>query len=121
MNQIGKIGEDLACGLLTGKGYAIIKRNAIVGGVEVDILAQHDSRLVIVEVKTRKADHWDPHFGLDREKMRRLCRAGASYVKSQNLPLEVQIDAVLIVNNPDGSSSIDHLEDIALPPRRRYR
>ncbi|MDE7335503.1 MAG: YraN family protein, partial [Muribaculaceae bacterium] len=40
MNQIGKAGEDLACELLTGKGYAIIRRNAIVGGVEVDIIAQ---------------------------------------------------------------------------------
>ncbi|MDE6513695.1 MAG: YraN family protein [Muribaculaceae bacterium] len=121
MNQIGKAGEDLACELLTGKGYAIIRRNAIVGGVEVDIIAQHDSRLIIVEVKTRKADHWDTRFGIDREKILRLCRAGASYVKSQNLPLEVQIDAVLVVNNPDGSQTIDHLEDIALPPRRRRR
>lgn len=119
MNQIGKTGEDLACDLLTGKGYAIIDRNTILGGVEVDILAQHDSRLVIIEVKTRKADHWDDRFGIDREKMRRLCRAGASYVKAKNSPLEVQIDAILIINNPDGSQTIDHFEDIALPPRRR--
>lgn len=119
MNPIGKIGEDLACEYLTGQGYAIIRRNAIVGNVEVDIIAQRDTRLVIVEVKTRKADHLDVSFGIDREKMRRLCRAGSNYVKMLNLPFEVQIDAILITNNPDGSSSIEHLEDIALPPRRR--
>lgn len=119
MNQIGKIGEDLACEYLTGQGYAIVKRNAVVGNVEVDIIAQRNGRLIIVEVKTRKADHLDERFGLDREKLRRLCRAGSTYVKMLNLPLEVQIDAILIVNNPDGTSSIEHLEDIALPPRRR--
>ncbi len=117
--EIGDIGEELAAEELAGKGYAIIDRKVHIGNVEVDILAQGCGRLVIVEVKTRNADHLDERFGIDRQKLRRLCRAGAMYVKMNNLPLEVQIDVILITNHADGHADVEHLEDIALPPRRR--
>lgn len=119
--EIGDAGELLAREELAGKGYAIIDTNVRIGNVEVDILAQGNGRLVIVEVKTRRADHLDERFGIDSYKLQRLCRAGANYVKMKNLPLEVQIDAILITNHPDGHSEVEHLEDIALPPRRRHR
>jgi len=119
--QIGNEGEQLAFEALAAKGYALIERNARIGRVEVDILAQHGGRLVVVEVKTRSAGHLDANYGIDRGKLLRLCRAGSNYVKMKNLPLEVQIDAVLITNHPDGSVEVEHLEDIALPPRRRRR
>lgn len=115
---IGTDGENLACQHLTGLGYAIIDRNLRVGTVEIDILAHNNSRLIVVEVKTRRADHLDHNFSIDRKKILRLCRAAASYVKIHNLPLEIQIDAILITNHPDGSHTLDHLPDIALPPRR---
>ncbi len=118
---IGSRGEDLAAELLTSKGYAIVDRNVRFGDVEIDIIAQFNARLIIVEVKTRKYDHEDADFAIDRKKIYRLSRAGAAYLKSKNLPLDLQIDAVLIVNMPDGTHTIDHLEDIALPPMRRRR
>lgn len=107
--------------MLASKGYAIIGRNVIIGHVEVDILAMHGARVVIIEVKTRKDDHLDCNFAIDREKICRLCRAGANYVKINNLPHEVQIDAILITNHADGTVDVEHMEDIALPPRRRRR
>lgn len=118
---IGNRGEDLAAELLASKGYAIVDRNVRFGDVEIDIIARFNSRLIVVEVKTRKFDHEDPDFAIDRNKINRLARAGAAYLKAKNLPLDLQIDAVLIVNMPDGPPAIDHLEDIALPPMRRRR
>lgn len=117
--QIGNKGEDLILETLTGKGYAIIGRNVRIGRVEVDILAQHEARLVVVEVKTRTEDHWDSNFGIDRAKILRLCRAGASFVKTRNLPFEVQIDLALVTNYNDGRIEVEHLEDVAMPPMRR--
>lgn len=117
--EIGTIGEQKAADLLASKGYAIIDRNAIVGNVEVDIIAAKGNRLIMVEVKTRREDHLDDNFGLDANKMRRLARAADSYVRLKNLPHEAQIDAVLVTNKADGSFALEHLEDIALPPRRR--
>lgn len=118
---IGTRGEILAMELLASKGYAIVDQNVHIADAELDIIAQFNARLVIVEVKTRKYDHEDSDFAIDRQKINRLARGGAAYLKSKNLPLDLQIDAVLIVNMPDGSYTIDHLEDIALPPMRRRR
>lgn len=117
--QIGNQGEELIMQLLAAKGYAIVGRNVIIGRVEVDILAIHGGRLVVVEVKTRREGHFDSNYGVDRAKVLRLCRAGASYVKTRNLPFEVQIDLALVTNFNDGHSEVEHLEDVAMPPKRR--
>lgn len=119
--EIGQAGEELVAQTLAGRGYAIIGRNMRIGNVEVDILAMNETRLIVVEVKSRKADHLDDDFGIDRDKLRRLCRAGANYVRYMDMPHEVQIDAALVTNHPDGSATLEYLDDIALPPRRSYR
>lgn len=118
--QTGDGGESLAAEVLAAAGYAIVERNARIGNVEVDIIAQHHNRLVFVEVKTRKADALDWRYGIDAAKIRRLARAGATYVRSRNLPYEVQIDAVLVTLRADGSlPDVEHIADITLPPMRR--
>lgn len=116
---IGNEGERIAMQLLAAKGYAIIERNAVVGHVEVDIIAESGNRIVIVEVKTRAEGALDRRYGIDREKLRRLARAGDTYVRMKNLPHEVQIDAILVTNRADGSCDVEHIEDISLPPMRR--
>ena len=120
--EIGDQGEVMALQLLVGKGYAIEGRNVRIGHLEMDILCRHGNRLVAVEVKSRRADHLDEDYGLNKEKIRHLAQAASAYVKSRNLPHEVQIDAILITNYPDGRPPmVEHLEDIALPPRKRRR
>lgn len=121
--SIGNSGEDLATQVLTAAGYAIVERNARIGRVEVDILAQHHNRLVFVEVKTRSEESADIdwRYGIDPKKIARIARAAHNYVVTRNLPYEVQIDAILITNRPDGTTSTDHIPDITPPPLRRYR
>lgn len=120
---IGKVGEEAAWELLAGLGYAILGRNVRIGNVEVDILCRHDNRLVLIEVKTRMIGHYDDDFKIDSEKIRRLARAGASYVKATGAPFDIQIDALLITNYPhdERPPRLEHLPDIALPPVRRRR
>lgn len=117
--EIGRAGEELVAQHLAGRGYAIIGRNMNIGQIEVDILAMNATHLIVVEVKARKADHLDRDFAIDNAKIRRLCRAGASYVRTMNMPHEVQIDVALVTNHPDGTATLEYLDDIALPPRRR--
>ena len=50
----GTCGEELAVKLLQQKDYNILERNWRCGHLEVDIIAENDDYLVIVEVKTRK-------------------------------------------------------------------
>jgi putative endonuclease len=51
--NLGKLGEDLACGYLVKKGYKILERNFWKPWGELDIIAKSpDKTLVFVEVKT---------------------------------------------------------------------
>ena len=50
---LGKTGEDLACGELERRGYAIIARRHRCRGGELDVIARDGATLVFVEVKAR--------------------------------------------------------------------
>src|SRR5712691_5498682 len=50
---LGKTGEDLACGELERRGYAIVARRYRRRGGELDIIARDGSTLVFIEVKAR--------------------------------------------------------------------
>tara|TARA_E500000178_G_C16773041_1_gene640068 strand:- start:303 stop:590 length:288 start_codon:yes stop_codon:yes gene_type:complete len=58
MNSVnkGKQGEDLAVTFLQKQGYTIVARNFYYHKAEIDIIAQKEDILCIVEVKWRKSD-----------------------------------------------------------------
>ena len=59
--DLGKKGEEIAANYLAEKGYKIIARNWRFGKDEIDIIAEHDNFLVIIEVKTRSSsDYGEP-------------------------------------------------------------
>ena len=51
-NELGKEGEEESVRFLMEKGYKIRHRNWRSGKYELDIVAQQQNELVIVEVKT---------------------------------------------------------------------
>lgn len=51
--QLGEIGENLACEELTRRGYAILERRYRRRGGELDIIARDGAAVVFVEVKAR--------------------------------------------------------------------
>ncbi len=51
--SLGTWGEDCACSFLANQGFSIVARNIRSPYGEIDILAQKDSLMVFVEVKTR--------------------------------------------------------------------
>lgn len=118
-NALGTWGENLAVELLISKGYAISARNVRCGGVEIDIVATHANRVVIVEVKTRRDSGSDPSFGIDHTKVYRLARAGAAYLRQNRLPHELQIDIVTVIGSPESGHTITHIADAFVPPRRK--
>ncbi|MDN6310507.1 MAG: YraN family protein, partial [Psychroflexus sp.] len=58
-NELGKSGEKDAVNLLRQKGYQILETNYTFDKAEVDIIAQKEGNLIVVEVKTRST----PDFG----------------------------------------------------------
>ena len=53
---LGKVGEDLACGELARRGYAVLERRYRTQYGEIDIIARAGETIVFVEVKTRAGD-----------------------------------------------------------------
>ena len=75
--QTGNKGERAAAELLQQKGYEIIGRNYKNKWGEVDIIAEKDTRIVFVEVKTKTEDIFgEPWEMIDRHKLKQVENMG---------------------------------------------
>jgi len=78
---LGKTGEDLACGELERRGYAIIARRHRCRGGELDIIARDGPTLVFVEVKAREGHTFgDAAEAVTWQKQQRIVRLASEYV-----------------------------------------
>ena len=112
----GLAGEDMATSLLLQKGYRILERNWRCGHLEVDIIAENDDYLVIVEVKTRKSTTFGtPEIFVDIQKQRHLKRAAMCYAKFKNVTKEIRFDIISVINSPE-LQEVTHIEN-AFKPR----
>ena len=110
-NELGKLGEDLAVDYLKKNGYTILDTNWTFQKAEIDIIAQIENTLAIVEVKTRSS----LEFGLPQDfvkpkKIQLLVKAVDAYVNAKNLDLEVRFD-IIAIHKEDKSFAIEHLID----------
>jgi putative endonuclease len=62
-NDLGKLGEELAVDFLQQNGYEILETNWVFQKAEIDIIAQKENILAVVEVKTRSSIE----FGLPQD------------------------------------------------------
>ena len=115
-HHLGKTGEELAKRHLINKDYAIRGTNVRIGKLEIDIIAEQDGVLVIVEVRTRSTDwYMQPELSVGYQKMKHLLRAAQGYVKFCNWQGETRFDVIAVVRQEDGSFRIDHFEDAFQP------
>ena len=112
---LGQEGEDIALKYLIDKGYVILKRNYKSGHAEIDIIAQIDKQLVIVEVKTRNTSKYgDPEQSVSLKKQQLLAQATEAYLIVNNLDLTIRYDIISIIKN-QYKTEITHLEDAFWP------
>jgi len=110
-NELGKFGEELAVEFLQKNGYEILETNWTFQKAEIDIIAQKDTILAIVEVKTRSS----VEFGLPQDfvkpaKIKLLVKAVNEYIISYDLEVEVRFDIIAICK--EGKAyKIEHIED----------
>ena len=113
--DLGKKGEEIAANFLATKGYRIIKRNWRFGKEEIDIIAEYDNFLVVVEVKTRSTKNYgNPEEAVDERKQRFLINAINEYVLQKEIDLEVRFDIISIVIEQN-KQTINHIEDAFYP------
>ena len=115
-NEFGQISEDRAAAYLMARGYTIRNRNWRLGHKEIDIVAQKNGVLVIVEVKARRDDRFgDPVDAVTDDKIRRLVQAAHAYVRYHRISWPVRFDVVAITGEP-GNQTVEHIEDAFYPP-----
>ena len=113
-NELGKKGEQLAIDYLIKKGYTIRDKNWRFQKAEIDIIAQKENILAVVEVKTRSSDYFgNPQDFVNPKKIKLLVTAINEYVISKDLDVEVRFDIIAIIKT-EKETKIEHLEDAFL-------
>ena len=115
-NELGKWGEQVAADYLQGEGYRIVERDWRSGHRDIDIVAMDCDELVIVEVKTRRADALiAPELAVDRQKIKSLAAAARSFVKQRRLGLPLRFDIIAVTEKSDGQPEINHIKSAFIP------
>lgn len=83
-SEKGRLGEDLAVKYLLERGYTILDRNVRMHRLELDIIAEKENVLFIVEVKSNfTQDGISPILRIDSRKMSHLYRAAFEFMNAQ--------------------------------------
>lgn len=115
-NKLGNLGEERAQAFLLGKGYKIRHINWFFGKLELDIVAEKDGWLVVVEVKTRSTDTFEhPKEAITPAKIKKIVRATHEYIITFDWQGETRFDVISVI--PRGQAfHIEHVEDAFLAP-----
>jgi putative endonuclease len=110
-NELGKLGEQLAVDYLSRNGFTILERNFMYDKAELDIIAQKEKKVIVVEVKTRNSAFFgDPQDFVTKAKIKLMVKAANEYVLSKNIDLEVRFDIIAILKNQH-IEKIEHFEN----------
>lgn len=115
-NNLGKEGEETAAFYMEDKGYHIRHRNWRNRHKELDIVAEKDGELIIVEVKTRTSvEYGNPEEAVTALKIQRVIKATDAYIKQYELDMPVRFDIICIVGEC-GHFQIEHYPAAFYPP-----
>ena len=113
--EFGKKGEELAQAYLRNLSYKLIELNWRFGKNEIDIIAEKDDLIIVVEVKTRKSNYiCEPEISVTKSKQKSIIRAANAYLRWNNISLETRFDIISIIITPS-NYRIKHIEDAFYP------
>jgi len=111
-NDFGKKAEDLAVEYLQKNGYKILVRNFRFQKAEIDIIAEKDNLIVVVEVKARSTDAFMlPQEAVTKTKIKLIVSAADHYMEKFNKNQEVRFDIISILPDEKRNLNIEHIEN----------
>ena len=111
-HETGREGELLARKYLEKHGYEIITTNWRHGRLELDIVAEKQGVLHIVEVKTLSGSTAGyPEEQVTHKKMDNLTRAADAFLHQYGRSIQLQFDIVSVVLK-EGDAEYLHIEDV---------
>jgi putative endonuclease len=126
--KTGEIGENIAVRFLMKHGYKILNRNYTKKWGEIDIVAEKNSRLHFIEVKSvsretvkdidqTTLDSYRPEDNMHPWKLKRLSRTIQTYLLSEKVPEETdwQVDLLVVfLAEKDKKVKIKVVKDVIL-------
>lgn len=115
---LGNAGEELAARWLIDHGFRVVARNLRTSYGELDVVAEKNGHVHVVEVKTRSGiGYGSPLEAIDGRKQEHLRRstmaALAAGIPGLARPIRgVHIDAISILMSDTAAPCIEFLEDI---------
>jgi putative endonuclease len=111
-NDFGILAEDLAVKYLEKNNYKILVRNFRFQKTEIDIIAEKDELIIIVEVKARSTDAFMlPQEAVTKTKIRSIVLAANHYMEKFEKQNEVRFDIISVLPDENKNLLIDHIAD----------
>ncbi len=111
-NDLGKTAEDLAVAHLQKNGYTILVRNFRFQRAEIDIVAEKDNLIIIIEVKARSTDLFMlPQDAVTKTKIKLLVSAANHFMETFNKDQEVRFDIISVLPDEKKNLIIEHITD----------
>ncbi len=110
--ELGNYGEELASILLESQNYHIQERNWRSSFGEVDIVAEDDQTVVLVEVKTRicspKDARMPPELGVTYRKRNKYQKLALVYLSLHSRVQNIRFDVVAICLTGNNDAYVRH-------------
>jgi putative endonuclease len=109
-NEFGKLAEELAVRFLEDLKYKILVRNFRFMKAEIDIIAEFENEIIIVEVKARGTDAFiEPQEAVNKKKMRLLISAANEFSENYKKDLNTRFDVITILPDNKNKLQISHI------------
>jgi len=116
---LGRAGEDRAARYFEAQGFTVLARNWRCREGEIDLVVADCSAVVVVEVKTRRAEEFGhPFEAIDARKRVRLWRLGVAWAGANRQLMQgrrLRIDAIGLTGAEPASARLEHLVDVEVP------
>ncbi|MGL5273131.1 MAG: YraN family protein [Phocaeicola sp.] len=115
-NELGKAGEEVAANYIRNKGYRVLHRNWRSGKKELDIIAEYEGVLIVIEVKTRQhIEFGRPEEAVTNKKIKHIVASTDAYLRKFCIDLPVQFDIITVIGKIE-PFKIEHIEEAFFPP-----
>ena len=113
--ELGKRGEEIVCEYIRNKGMAVFKTNYRTRFGEVDVIAESDTHIIFIEVKTREDGAMvSGADAIDLAKRRKIMMCAQSFMNALPVKLPPRFDAAEVtvkMQNGKRKFSLKYIED----------
>ena len=92
--KFGEFAEEMAANEYISRGYTVRERKWRLGKTEIDLIAQKENVIVIIEVKSRGMGGREALMAVNYDKRRRMVRAADAYLHRCQGFFEYRFDIV---------------------------